>query len=52
MFFSQVFDYYVESECHDFTLWADGMTNYSADPHSGISSEAFVHTIAIEVRKH
>ncbi|XP_069115919.1 uncharacterized protein [Argopecten irradians] len=43
-----VFDYYVDSESHEFTRWCDSMTNYSGDPHSGISSEAFVHTVPIE----
>ncbi|XP_052258855.1 uncharacterized protein LOC127863384 isoform X2 [Dreissena polymorpha] len=43
-----VFDYMVDSESHEFVLWSDIIPTYSATPHIGIPSDAFVHSPQIE----
>ena len=44
----QVFDYMVDSESHEFVKWADISPPYTATPHIGIPSDAFVHSTQIE----
>ena len=39
----------IESEHHEFVNWYNAVPPYSATPHGGIPSDAFVHTVSIEV---
>ena len=48
-FMLQVFDYFVDGESHEFVHWSDAVPPYSMPPHEGITPDAFVHTVTIEV---
>ncbi|KAK6172547.1 hypothetical protein SNE40_016179 [Patella caerulea] len=43
-----VFDYLVDNDSHEFSRWCDNLPTYSGVPHTGIPSEAFVHTVNVE----
>ncbi|KAJ8316357.1 hypothetical protein KUTeg_006371 [Tegillarca granosa] len=43
-----IFDYVVDNESHEFTRWTDMIPSYSGDSNTGISAEAFVHTVPVE----
>ena len=42
----------VDSDSHQFVRWSEFVPAYSAKPHNGIPSEAFVHSINTEVSGH
>ena len=47
---SQVWNYYVFPETHEFLSWADSVPPYSQTAAEGIPNEAYVHTGQNEVR--
>ena len=49
---TQVFDYIVDNESHEFCRWGDLVPSYTGSPHQGIPHDAFVHTVRTEQLLH
>ncbi|XP_043910785.1 dynein beta chain, flagellar outer arm-like [Protopterus annectens] len=44
----EIWDYYIDSDTHQFVKWSDAISPYAAPCGQGIPSGAFIHTVLVE----